>query len=67
MSKVNLSVHSDQHQTLKKLVRDAFDATNDPEEMAHYTQLMKDINHEDEAMQMLKDVLIPNEKRSSHV
>ena len=57
-----LKITPEQQATLCRLIRDEFDKTNEPHELAHLTQLMKDIHCDSESLQMLKDVLIPNEK-----
>ena len=59
-----LKITPDQQATLCRLIRDEFDKTNEPNELANLTQLMKDIQCDSEHLQMLKDVLIPNEKSS---
>ena len=59
-----LNITPDQQATLCRLIRSEFDNTQEPHELAHLTQLMKDIHCDSEHIQMLKDVLIPNEKQS---
>lgn len=61
---MTLDISPEQQATLCSLIRKEFDNTQEPHELAHLTQLMKDIQCDSEHLQMLKDVLIPNEKSS---